>query len=52
MSKRPVLIDIEEGDDSPRPDTAPPVPDPVVEGHPEGRAMQTGLVPKRASDPR
>ncbi|MFN3210368.1 MAG: YcjF family protein [Roseovarius sp.] len=51
MSKRPVLIDIEEGGDSPRPDMAPPVPDPVMDGHPEGRAMQTvaTLAAKRPS---
>ncbi len=41
MSKRPVLIDIAEGEEPPRPDSAPPVPDPALPDPPEGRAMQT-----------
>lgn len=41
MTKGPILIDLEEGTDAPRPDTAPPVPEPELPTAPEGRAMQT-----------
>jgi putative membrane protein len=41
MSKGPVLIDLEGKEGGPRPDTAPPVPDPEMPPPPEGRAMQT-----------
>jgi putative membrane protein len=41
MTKGPILIDLEGKEDSPGPDSAPPVPDPEMPVPPEGRAMQT-----------
>ncbi|WP_135507217.1 YcjF family protein [Roseovarius aestuariivivens] len=41
MSKRPVLIDLEDSADTPSPATAPPVPERDLPPAPEGRAMQT-----------
>lgn len=41
MTKGPILIDLEDRENSPGPDTAPPVPDPEMPVPPEGRAMQT-----------
>lgn len=41
MTNGPVLIDLEGKEGAPRPDTAPPVPDPDMPPPPEGRAMQT-----------
>lgn len=41
MSKRPVLIDLEDRAEGPSPASAPPVPDPDLPPTPDGRAMQT-----------
>jgi putative membrane protein len=41
MSKRPVLIDLEDAPKTPGPDSAPPVPDTTPIPAAEGRAMQT-----------
>lgn len=42
MSKRPVVIDLDEAEAAPGPEAAPPVPDPEPRHPaPEGRAMQT-----------
>jgi len=41
MTKGPILIDLDDGDTAPGPDTAPPVPEPETPAPPEGRAMQT-----------
>ena len=51
MSKTPVLIEIEETDSAPRPDTAPPVPDDTLPEVAEGQAMQhvTGLLSRKPS---
>jgi len=41
MTRGPILIDLDETDTAPGPDTAPPVPEPEVPAPPQGRAMQT-----------
>ena len=41
MSKRPVLIDMDDSAAPPDPARAPPVPDPEAPPAPDGRAMQT-----------
>ena len=41
MSKRPVLIDLDDASDAPNPSSAAPVPDHGIPGAPEGRVMQT-----------
>ena len=41
MSRRPVLIDLDDSAEGPSPASAPPVPDPDLPPPPEGRAMLT-----------
>lgn len=41
MTRGPIVIDLDETDTAPGPDTAPPVPEPEAPAPPEGRAMQT-----------